>query len=574
MASVQVSALLSLPPSPNPTRLIDLPEWGWVSLFGADAAAFLQAQTCNDVLALAVGQGQYNAILDRKAQVLAWFTLHRTSDDSFWLVCEKSQIPALLERLEAVHFTEDVTWMTTDAQQWTSLHGPYCLPLLCQLGATTTAPLHEPLSFGAITWQDTRFQAIHRPLSEAPGIWLTASSDALAALRSALNTAVAAPPDALDASRIQAGLLAWGADITADTMLANVGADFLAYSPTKGCFPGQEILSKIHTKGSAPKSLVGVVGPSHRDLAMAPGPIQHQGQTIGQLTSSVWSPEREAWVGLAMVNRDWSRQVLSTPVPLADLGWVLHSLPMTTLQTPTALAQGWYHQALDGYAADASVVASAQAIEHLRNTLVWQPEHTDALEMLGVMLSRQNTSEALAEAIGLMQRLASLDPTAVMPHTNLSVFYMQQGDKDAAEQAKAKATVLAFQNAARQQHAQQAQAESARQRQADLESKVAMFREVLDLDPDDPLAHYGLGCALMDLDRVDDALPLLARSVVLQPTHTPSHLAYSQALVKANQPAQDAIAAGIALARQKGDLMPLKALEQLQQAQQPVNQAV
>lgn len=567
--------MIQPPPVPNPTFLIDLPEWGWVSLFGADAAAFLQAQTCNDVLALAVGQGQYNALLDRKAQVQAWFTLHRTGDDSFWLVCQKSQIPALLERLEAVHFAEDVTWMVTDAQQWTSLHGPYCLPLLCQLGVTYTALLHKPLSFGAITWQDYRFQAIHRPLSGAPGLWLTASGDALTALRLALSTAaVTESPDALEASRIQAGLPSWGTDITTDTMLANVGADLLAYSHTKGCFPGQEILSKIHTRGSAPKGLVGVVGPSHRNLAMAPGPIQHHGQTIGQLTSSAWSDEREAWVGLAMVNRDWARQVLVAPVPLLDSGWVLQSLPMTTLHPPASLAQAWYHQALDGYAADASAAASVQAIENLRNALVWQPEHPDALEMLGVMLSRQNTPEALAEAIGLMQRLATIDPTAVMPHANLSVFYMQQGDKDAAEQAKAKATVLAFQNAARQQQAKKVEADAMRQKQAELESKIAMFREVLDLDPDDPLAHYGLGCALMDLDRLDEALPLLERSVALQPTHTPSHLAYSQALVKANLPAESAIAAGITLARQKGDLMPLKALEQLQQAQQPTNQAV
>ena len=558
----------------NTTTLVELSAWGWVSLYGADTASFLQAQTTNDVFSLKIGQGQYSAILDRKANVLAWTTLHRTGDDSFWLVLEKEQIPGLLERLEAVHFSEDVTWMSTEQQPLLSLHGAESLPLLKRLGATWEVPLHHDLWFGRLQWNDHSFQAIRRSLSGEPGVWLAGSSESQSALHQALlafdNPPIVTEVSAMEPSRIQAGLPAWGNELTPNTMLANTGADAMAYSATKGCFPGQEILSKIASRGSAPKGLIGILGVSDSNLPLSTGPLDNNGQRLGDITSVAWSDELNRWIGLAVVNRECLREVLVHPVVLSGQTITLTMLPLVEPKDPESLADSWYQEALSLYASTDSPEVSAQAIELLRNALVWRPDHTDTLEMLGVMLSRLGTEESLAEAIAMMHRMVELDPTAVMPHTNLSVFYMQQGNKDAAEDEKAKATVLAFQNAAREKQAEQqaekAEAEAVQQKLAELESKILMFKEVLEIDPDDALAHYGLGSAYLELERCEDALPLLQRSVELQPNHTPSHLALSQALVRLESYLQagKAIEQGIVVATQKGDLMPLKSLEQLQ----------
>jgi len=57
-----------------------LDDWRLVEAKGEDAFSFLQSQTTNDVLNLATGAGLSNALVDRKARLLANFSLHKTSN--------------------------------------------------------------------------------------------------------------------------------------------------------------------------------------------------------------------------------------------------------------------------------------------------------------------------------------------------------------------------------------------------------------------------------------------------------------------------------------------------------------
>ena len=50
-------------------------------------------------------------------------------------------------------------------------------------------------------------------------------------------------------------------------------------------------------------------------------------------------------------------------------------------------------------------------------------------------MSKQNK---LDEAIALMKRLVEIDPEEIMAHSNLSVYYMQQGRIEDAEWKKVK----------------------------------------------------------------------------------------------------------------------------------------
>jgi folate-binding Fe-S cluster repair protein YgfZ len=57
-----------------------LADWCLISAKGEETFSFLQTQTTNDVLQLQVGQGQFNAITDRQARLIANFSLHRTAE--------------------------------------------------------------------------------------------------------------------------------------------------------------------------------------------------------------------------------------------------------------------------------------------------------------------------------------------------------------------------------------------------------------------------------------------------------------------------------------------------------------
>lgn len=84
------------------------------------------------------------------------------------------------------------------------------------------------------------------------------------------------------------------------------------------------------------------------------------------------------------------------------------------------------------------------AIELLRKALKENPKNEDAYESLGVMLAKQ---EKFQEAIAVMQQLEMINPQNNMALMNLSIFYMKIGDKETAEEYKAKGTVLQFEEA-------------------------------------------------------------------------------------------------------------------------------
>lgn len=98
-----------------------------------------------------------------------------------------------------------------------------------------------------------------------------------------------------------------------------------------------------------------------------------------------------------------------------------------------------YSQALDHFGSGQLEEASRLIEELLKE----DPLFLDAYEGLAMAYSRQGRVD---DAIEVMHRLLSKDPKSVMAHSNLSVFYLKKGMKDKAEEEKAKATVLQFEN--------------------------------------------------------------------------------------------------------------------------------
>src|ERR1700750_2550634 len=61
------------------------PERGVIAVDGPDGPEYLQGQLTNDVEALAVGEGQYAALLDRKGHMQADMRVLRVGDGAFLL---------------------------------------------------------------------------------------------------------------------------------------------------------------------------------------------------------------------------------------------------------------------------------------------------------------------------------------------------------------------------------------------------------------------------------------------------------------------------------------------------------
>lgn len=102
------------------------------------------------------------------------------------------------------------------------------------------------------------------------------------------------------------------------------------------------------------------------------------------------------------------------------------------------------NQALEAFAhADLKDTASLEnSIDLLRKAIKENSKNEDAYETLGVILARLGRYE---EAIKVTQQLEFINPNNIMAQTNLSIFFMKLGDKERAEEHKAKGTVLQFQ---------------------------------------------------------------------------------------------------------------------------------
>src|SRR6201995_707752 len=83
-------------------------ERGAIDVLGADAAEYLQGQLTNDVEALAVGEGQYAALLDRKGHMQTDMRLVRVGEGAILIDLEPATKDQALRHLTMYSIGRDV----------------------------------------------------------------------------------------------------------------------------------------------------------------------------------------------------------------------------------------------------------------------------------------------------------------------------------------------------------------------------------------------------------------------------------------------------------------------------------
>ena len=118
-----------------------------------------------------------------------------------------------------------------------------------------------------------------------PGFDLLGSTDALRAAKEhhARKGAKLASPEAYETARVEAGVPRFGADITPENFPAEASILDRAVSFSKGCYPGQETVARMHYRGHPNRTL-------HRLAIEGPLPppntiiVQNEKQ-VGRITS-------------------------------------------------------------------------------------------------------------------------------------------------------------------------------------------------------------------------------------------------------------------------------------------------
>jgi folate-binding protein YgfZ len=95
---------------------------------------------------------------------------------------------------------------------------------------------------------------------------------------------------AFNACRIEAGRAIFGIDFDDSILPAETGQMSRAVSLTKGCYPGQEIVARMHARQQVAKQLAGI-RMDDEALPIAAAPIYDANQNaVGAVTSSTISP--------------------------------------------------------------------------------------------------------------------------------------------------------------------------------------------------------------------------------------------------------------------------------------------
>lgn len=543
---------------------------------GRDAATWLHAQTTNHIASLKTGHGTQNALLDRTGRVLAVFHVYRWEDE-YWVIVPSASKPEIEARIESHLFLEDVQMEDVGGgAKHLRLEGPRTLIFLDAImaggkltsarslpaGLNTVAPVkilnHEVLAFRESISGEDGFRLI-----PAPG-----EDDALLeALTDHAREFMAAQvsPEAAHVLRVEAGAPAFGIDASPAHVINETPYEHTAVAYDKGCYLGQEVVARLKAYGTPKTALVGLLGDPAATAPPPPGTALHvDGARVGEMCSSAYSPTLEAWIALAYLDRNHRTpgthlQLATADAPGDTFNAHVRALPLVQTRPRADYARALYDEALQHFEQDAKDEDDT-AITALKEAILLAPDFEDAYEALGVILHRHHRVD---EAIHYMKLLARLNPNCVMAHTNLSVFYVSKGMITEAETEKALANQLEFKRQIDARDAEKiAEAERARIRR-EAEEKIAMFKEVLEIDPEDPIATMGLGASYMQLDQYADAIPHLETAVRVKKDYSAAFLNLGKCheFLGHTAEATNAYQAGIEAASRKGDLMPLREME-------------
>ena len=110
-------------------------------------------------------------------------------------------------------------------------------------------------------------------------------------------------PEPFEIARIEAGVPRFGQDCDAKTFPPELGSAFESryISYNKGCYTGQEVLMRLHSRGHTNRTWVGLVSESPLEVGAV---LTHPNRKdAGLVTSAAFSPDY-GFIGAAMVRNE------------------------------------------------------------------------------------------------------------------------------------------------------------------------------------------------------------------------------------------------------------------------------
>ena len=497
------------------------PGWALVEVTGRHRERFLGSQVTSDVSGLAEGESQLSALLDRSGRLQAFFFLRKRSEAIDLLVPDEIA-EHCVERFVSNIIADDVELARCDVGEMRLVLGPAAVAIP---PADDCFPVTGWGSVGFVTWDEGEMNLPEIDDRE------------------------------IETRRVLGGPPAWAREVQGNQLINETELLDTAVSFDKGCYLGQETVAKVSShrgavRGPVLLELKELVADAERLVGMRFG-VGERARAGEVLSQAQW--EGSTWLKVSL-HRELRIIGRTLDCVFGDdqvVEGVIHRIRLLQAPSPEELAD---RLTVAGSAAFA-VNENDRALELLQRAVLICPSHADAYESLGVILGRLGRHK---EAIERMQRLLEIDPSSIMGHSNLSLFFNQLGDKEQAEHHLAMATRISMGGSAVVESPDRAGADRAEAEadDADRLRREGMFLQVLEIDPDDALAHFGLGELLVERESFDDAVEHLQRAIASEPAHSAAILALGQAFEGLGDQgkALETYERGVEVAAKKGDL--------------------
>ena len=255
-----------------------LPDRGIVEVEGSDAVEFLQSLLTNDVEQANLTRAVFSGLLTPQGKILLDFLIHSPSPDRYWFDCPRGLAADLAKRFTLYKLRAKVTVADRSAE------------MAVAVGLGEAGDGEAPSAIAAFA--DPRHPAMPRRYFLAAS---AALSDGAAAYHGA-RIALCVPEGGLDYRYGEV----FPHEVCYDVLH---GVDF-----EKGCYVGQEVVSRMHHRGVAKTRIVGVqasaqLPPMGTEITAGDHPVGAMGSSAGDL-------------GIALIRLDRAEDAVRQGIPL------------------------------------------------------------------------------------------------------------------------------------------------------------------------------------------------------------------------------------------------------------------
>jgi folate-binding protein YgfZ len=263
--------------------LIDLSGRAKLRVSGPDRTRFLNGQLTNDIANLPAGISTYACALSAKGKLCGDLFVTPLRD-ALLLDYEPALRDSIPPRLEKYLIADEVE-LEDVTEQFALFHVVgVTLPEAIIPEGTITASNRFAVNGKDLLLPATLKNVALKLVNEAP---LTDSE--------------------LERFRIEQGIPRWGRELSEEVIPNEAGLGERAISYTKGCYLGQEIISRIKSLGHVNRQLRGVCLIKGSDLEPGDKLVTEDGRQIGTVTSVGRSERLGGWIGLAYFRRGFDQ---------------------------------------------------------------------------------------------------------------------------------------------------------------------------------------------------------------------------------------------------------------------------